>query len=437
MVSNFLKLDLNYLKNKGIYVLTALISVFLMVYIGFQIKLSADDDISVQVVDKQKISSYTELSGYIFMDEEAVVYTGGEYRCFPDVSVVGEYVDIDTKVATLYKAGDAEKAKKIEEIEKKIALLTECMVVNEGIIGSKEYDKDVQNAYNTIIKSAMSGNLFGIRSNTSAWLLAQGKKSIAVNYVADYQKEIGKLRVEKAQLLAEFGNGTDIKSPINGIYIGSFDGYEEYFSYETAKNGTYEQINSLLSGADRIDTHRQGETLCGKIIRSTKWYFAAPISSADLKNFSLGTAYEVEFEENNGMSLSLTLERILSLRGSNNAYVVFSCMEMPQNFEYIRFQNIRVKTAEHEGLCVPASSVRYVNGELAVYIAKSDKIYLKNINVITEYGGMYIVKPQDDFSTAEKEALEDKEYLNRYDTLIISGKDLYAGKYIDMSEFKD
>ena len=47
-------MDLNYLKSKAVYVITALISVLLVMYIGFQMKITADDEIYTEVVDIKK-----------------------------------------------------------------------------------------------------------------------------------------------------------------------------------------------------------------------------------------------------------------------------------------------------------------------------------------------------------------------------------------------
>lgn len=435
LFSNFIKLDFNYLKSKGVYVLTALISVFLMVYIAFQIKLASDGNIQIQVTENEKVTVYTELSGYIFMDEETIRYSEAGCVYIPHRDKIGKYVDMNEGVATLYRTDDPEKVEKIEVIDKKIALLKECMRVNEGVIGSKEYDRDVQNAYSAIISSARTGSLFGLKINTSLWIQAQGKKNIAVNYVVDYNKEINELEAERALIIESLGEGESINAHKNGKYFGACDGYEEYFSYEIAKKGGFEEFEEIFSGIGEFSATKKDSTLCGKMMYSTKWYFVAKIDPEELKSFRTGSVYMGEFEENNKKAMPLTFER--SVAEGEVAYGVFSCSEMPSDFELIRFQNVKIKTAVYEGLALEMSAIRYVDGELGVYIAKSDKVHFRRIKLIGEYSGLYIIKPWEDFTDAEKEKAGDKEYLSRFDTVIVSGKELYHGKYIDMSELKD
>lgn len=436
--SNFLKLDFKYLKNKGIYVLTAVVSVFLMVYIAFQIKLSAvDNTVCIQVAEKNKVSVYTDLSGYMFMDEESIVYSEKGYLWVPDPKYLGKYVDDGITLGNVYNTSDREAVEKIKEIDEKIAILKKCMVVNEGILGSKEYDKDVKNSYSTVLESIRTGNLFALRQNTESWLLTQGKKNIAISYVTSYNPEIKALENEKAMIISSLGEGTEIKASNNGRYFGYTDGYEEYFLYNIAKSGNYDEIHELLSKVGSASVENRKGSPCGKLVYSSKWYFVAAVTKEDLKDLDVGKTYSAAFEENNSKVMSLKYERTL-LGSKGNGYAVFSCNDMPEDFEHVRFQNIRLKTAEYEGICIGSSSVRYNDGDLGVYVAKSDKMYFRKIRIITEYGGMYVVKPLDDFTTEEKAAIGDDEiYLSNYETVIVSGKDLWEGKYIDMSELKD
>ena len=427
-------MDLNYLKSKGIYILTAIISIFLVMYIGFQMKITADDEIYTEVVDVKTVSVYTELSGYLFLNEEELYLEGRDGVWISHITD-GTLVDKNTALGAVYEKENAERADKIKEIDKKILMLETCMKANQGIIGSKEYDKAVQSAYLSLMSSGAQGDLFSVRSEMNKWLMARGKKDIAINIVASYNTQINALKSQRDELMDGLGAGTPLSNVQSGRYYASADGYGAYFSYELAKTGTYDEIDSLLKNASTLKAGKEGATSCGKLLYSARWYFITPMAEETSKLFKQGASYSVEFEENGGKTLSLTYEKTLKYLGNDTVYGVFFCTDMPEDFEAVRFQNVRIKTVDYEGLCISTSSVRYLDGEVGVYIAKGSKAEFRRVKIIAEKDGSYIVKGADTFTRYDAEYEYSALYLTRYDTVITSGKNIYQGKYIDMSRF--
>ena len=426
-------MDLNYLKSKAVYVITALISIFLVMYIGFQMKITADDDIYTEVVDIKKMSLFTEISGYMFLDEEELYLKDSDGVWIPEVSA-GTFVDKGKMIGAVYGADDVPIAQRIAAIDEKILLLEACMKANQGIIGSKEYDKAVSNSYLSLMSAADEGDLFNVRQEMRNRLLSKGKRDVAISVVTSFKNEINTLKNQRAELLQTLGEGAPVKTNKTGRYYPESDGYGSYFSYDIAKSGSYSMIDGLLSGASRLDNEKDGSVACGRMVYSTKWYFVSPMDEDVAKLFVQGSVYMMSFEENGGKSLPLYYERTVKTLGNSVVYGVFYCNEMPADFSFVRFQNVKVKTVDYEGLCIPASSVRFVDGMIGVYIAKGSKAEFRRVKIIGEMNGSYIIKGADMFTKNDEENAQKEKYLTRYDTVITSGKNIYEGKYIDMSK---
>jgi hypothetical protein len=186
-------MDLNYLKSKAVYVITALISIFLVMYIGFQMKITADDEIYTEVVDIKKMSLFTEISGYMFLDEEELYLEESEGVWIPEVSA-GTFVDKGKMLGAVYGEDDVPIAQRIAAIDEKILLLETCMKANQGIIGSKEYEKAVNNSYLSLMSAADEGDLFNVRQEMRNWLLSKGKRDIAISVITSFKNEINTLK---------------------------------------------------------------------------------------------------------------------------------------------------------------------------------------------------------------------------------------------------
>ena len=427
-------MDLNYLKSKAGYLLTAIISIFLVMYIGFQMKITASDEEYVEVVDRQIVTVKTELSGYMFMDEEEIL-KGDETQgwiCIPMVES-GSFVDKGTIVARVYPEGNEESARRIAQIDKQLKMLEESMSANQGIISTKEYDKAVTAAYYSVVGAGISGDLFKARFGVESWLLSQSKKNIAISLVQNYNAECQQLRAQRQELVETLGEGFDVKATKTGRYYFNSDGYEKSFDIEIAEKGDYKEISELLEGIESAE--KALGVSCGRMLFTTKWYFVTRLDGETSGLFKTGKKYTVEFEENSNKKMTLIYDRTVKSANGQEAYGVFYCNEMPMDFEAVRFQNVKIVSATYEGLKIPTSSVRYVDSQVGVYIAKGNKVEFRRVKIIGEYAGSYVVKPAGDFKKTDAEYSERGKYLSEFDTVITSGKNIYEGKYIDMSKF--
>ena len=86
-----------------------------------------------------------------------------------------------------------------------------------------------------------------------------------------------------------------------------------------------------------------------------------------------------------------------------------------------------------EGLSVPKSAVRVVDGVKGVYILVGDVIRFRRIEITDERDNYYVVRIKsnnDVFEQEEETQGRDVKYISLYDNVVVSGKDLFDGKIV-------
>ena len=74
---------------------------------------------------------------------------------------------------------------------------------------------------------------------------------------------------------------------------------------------------------------------------------------------------------------------------------------------------------------MPLSAVRYVDDQVGVYVSDGNKVKFRHIDVMVAGDGYYMAKVHD---TTQKGYTD---MLRMYDKIVLSGKELYDGKYLD------
>ena len=148
-----------------------------------------------------------------------------------------------------------------------------------------------------------------------------------------------------------------------------------------------------------------------------------------LKLFGEGFSYAVKFPFNSDVTVKMVLHRIIRENDSDRVVLIFRTNVMPEGFSYFRKQNIQIIQESYTGYKIPANAVRVVNGVKGVYILRGNTVHFREIVVLAETDGFFIVEEQPSY-------FEDEFYykkLGLYDMVITSGKNLYDGKIISAS----
>ena len=409
------------------YFFSAAFSVLMIFYIFYHLFGGADNDVKTTPAILVTKSNSTMLDGYIIRDE-TVLYSsieGGVNYLFEN----GEKVNAGATIANVYSGEGAEEVSdKILAIDKKIDILENSGVSDKATkTDSNAIDNKITEIF-YLIRERMENDdtEYGIYRKDE-FLTYLNKRQVITQNLTGFEDQIVTLIREKETLSGQLVNlEENIVTDSSGYFYSDVDGYENIFKASLIADmnpDTYAQL--VDSDPEELST----SLTVGKLVNSDVWYIVSEISREELRKFSEGNSYDVKFPFNADTVVRMTLDKAIIDTESDKAILVLKTNVMPSGFKYLRKQNIQLVEENYTGYKIPANAVRVVDGIKGVYILNGNTVSFKEIVVLAETDGFFIVKEQPTY-------IEDEFYykkLGLYDNVIVSGKNLYDGKIVNVS----
>lgn len=374
----------------------------------------------------QEITDYTLLGAevYLFRDEQIV--TGDASAPVQYMYRNGERVPKDAIYAIGYRKSGATASdaaalqEQLNAIDTQIALLEDSQRAGSLITSLKQGQAAVTQSYYRVLEVLATGSYAGagaesrtLLSNISTYSMMKGPEKTG--------EMISYLQGQRQSLLNAWG-GEQVMytAPQSTNFVHDCDGYEGVFDYSRVMDMT---VSEFYAMTDASPASTAGTV--GKMINSHTWYAAIPMDEDDAARFEEGNAYVFSFIDNDGIALSLTLERKIVGEGKQNGVLIFSCEHTPEGFSFLRNQRVQSVVEEVTGYRVPTEALREYNGEIGVFVLHDSSVEFRRVTIVREGSGYYIVQ------TAEQDAAGGwgkAKYLQYGDLIITAGRDLYVGK---------
>lgn len=298
-------------------------------------------------------------------------------------------------------------------------------------------------------RDAAENSFSSVGSLADELLFRMNLRQLLTGEKESFADELAALKTERAAAVAELTDVSDtVKTNVSAYYFYEVDGYETAFSFDDINSLTYSDVTSMTSATPTLLSGKEA----GKLVLDYKWYVLMPIDKATAEYFTVGNSYDLNFSAS-GTELSMKLERIISDTGtsSDGVGLVFSSEIMPEDFDYTRMQPVSVNVKTYEGYKLPLSAVRIVDydGTMVegVYILYGNTVRFRRIETILSQDGYVLCAPAESLTdddgifqfpiigeteteAPETEAFEAIPFLELYDLVIISAKELYDGKII-------
>ncbi len=389
-----------------------LLCMFLLIYVLYHIAGAAKEKTPLFTVTQETEENTVPLSGYIFRDETVLYGTGTS--CSYNYAD-GEKIGVGSTVALSYYIDNAEIRERLEATKSKIAILEASE--SRLHIDLAEVDRSITTLRTEIAVKTASGDTSFLAKAQDDLLVLLHKRELAEKNKNDFGTELAALRAELASLTAAAsGISRAVTSESSGYFYSYTDGYEGTFTSAIAENMTLDIFDNLLK-----EQPQKSASAIGKVASIDKWYFVCKTTVEKAEEIVSDKAYNCVFTDNahNG-KLPMTVESKLVDYNTGDVLIVFSCANVPADFDFSRAQRIEVSVSEITGLRVPAASVRVEDGQTIVYIIKEGVCRPRKINILFEkHGYCFVSLP------------ENGEYLARYDRIILGDNNLYDGKIID------
>lgn len=390
----------NALSEQSVINVIVLVAVlFLAVYLTVQLSSNYSTTVSTLRTQKMTKTESINLKGYIFRDEE--ICYGAEGSIADMLVEEGERVSAGSHIANIYTVAQGYDVEQTREL---LASLTQRIrLIENGIEQAKHMSdasgvvQEIDRSYYAFLSALEDSNYILSRKEEKSFIDALSSYMVITGRADEAKSLLDSLVAEKQALIEQ--RTTGVADPLytdeSCYFYSQYDGYEKIFDYSAVSELDASGLDSMIS------MEKQSLVgVIGKKVHSSRWYIAVPVSETQIRMFSDflengRVRFDATFTSNEDRSMWLTLERVCPSTADGSAFVVFSCKQSPENFEFSRAQNLQIRLDSFTGYRVPESAVFQRDGVYFVYILNGNVVEQRRITPIGYGEGYYIVKTSE------------------------------------------
>lgn len=400
-------------------VLTIVAGLLVLVYVGYHIFMATYSPVEVHTVELYDEYETIDTEGLVLRSESLIPAqeTGFVYY----ITENGTRVAKGGAIADVY--ADAESAaahQHIEELNEEIEQLKTIQAQGEN--GRANLDlitNQLKNMQKELIFEASSPCFYELDEMADEMLVLMNKQQITIGTTVDYTARIDQLTAERNALMQNDPKPTgEVRSPIAGYFVSTVDGFEQPVKDEDVKTMTVDEVREAMAREPSVDASQY----IGKVVGGYEWYLVCVVSSDDLAHLSVDSMVRLRLPFVSNDTIPVT---VMSLNRNRDGEVaaVFRCDYMSSDLSDIRMEDVQILVEQHSGLRVPDEAVQFNDAqEAGVFILEGNVIKFRRIQVLHH-------SEQGSFSICA--VVDDKQYLQLFDDIVMEGKNLYDGKIVN------
>lgn len=406
------------MKNKMLKTLAVILSVFLVVYAGYQAWSLFYNPYKTEIAVTYSVNEAIHVDGIAVRTETVIEdqYGGSVSYIHEDAARVNR----NKPVAYAHTSSDTvTKMAKAAELEKEIRLLEEASSGVSQLYGSSEFINDqIGTSVMEYSAAVASGDYLSFSSIKDELLLSINKKTSITGEPNKFDERLALLKAEYDELQNEINadEAKTVNSPKTGYFISSVDGFEDVITKENLFEKTVSEIEAIIN-QDVVASEQK----IGKIADNFKWYYVISVSPEDAERFTAGRNVTVNFDGINESHKFEIYEKIED-ETSENIIIVLLSRTFTAELASLRQVSADIVFSTISGLRISSESVRFnEDQQMGVFILDRGSVDFRTIDIVYTGSGYNIVK----WSQGSKTALQ------LFDEVLIGGTDLYVGKIIE------
>lgn len=394
---------------------TAILSVFLIIYVLFQLQRYTGSSYTYQIVYNTTAEQTTSITGIFFREEMPVkVSQSGVLSCN---YMVGEKVPIGSEVARLYKSQEAiDLQREISSLEDTLQSLQRAQesAKTSEVILPETLNAQVASQVNALIQARDSVSFSGLSDLRTALTESFAKRQIIIDADTDYSGEISRLQSRLSDLRSRNKvSYTRYTSSMSGFFVDHVDGYEDVYVSELLEELTASELDQEIASYRGYNA----DSSQVKVVTNHIWQFAFTVTDEQALSLSEGRSVQVRFP-NQESTVKMTVKEMRRDIEAGKYLVILEGDVISDYLLTTRVQTCELLLGTYTGLKVSKSAIRYEDGEPGVYVILMDKMYFRTIHIVYETEEFVI-------SSATE---EETSPLKLYDTIIVEGVGLYNQK---------
>ncbi len=409
------------MSSRVIKISAALLSVFLLGYVAFQIFSNSRNSYTTQTVYAQNVAQTISVEG-IFFREETVVPVEAS-------GVVSSYYSVGTKVAVrtplgcVYQDDAAVRNQyRLQDLQSTLDALkkAESAAAASDVVKPEVLNGQAADYVNRVIAGRDDGDLTGLAGLKSSLLEVLARRSVVLSETEGYADRVVELEGQVAALKSQVaGDVQEFVSTASGYYVDHVDGWEETLTADYLEGMTAPDVDRFVAEYNGYSADQSAV----KIVSNHEWQFVVSLSEQELQSLAGNRTVSLQFP-NRKESVKMTV-RSSERDAESGRYKV--CLAGDTVNAYLlgtRVQSAEILVTTYSGLKIPKEALRFPDNEMGVYVLVGDKIYFRKIEQIYETTDYVLSR------TYYKGDSDGADFVKLYDTIIVKGKDLYDQKLL-------
>ena len=393
-------------------------ALLLFVYMGYHIFMSAYSPIKTEIAVMYDEYETVDTTGLIVRSETLIPLTQQGFVYY--IAENGSRVSKDGKIADLYTSQEAAVTRQqLRSLDDEIAQLQRIQEqgqnnrTNLDIINTQLYK-----AQASVIAQMSQPHISQIDKLSADLLTLMNKQQITIGRTEGFDARLSALVSERSALAAKDSLPISaVYSPTAGYFVNTVDGLEAVINADTISSITTGQVRRAMETEPTIDR----SAYIGKVVGSYEWYLVCVLPAEEMTRLPMDSTVRLRLPFVSNETIPVTVVAENRDRDGNMA-VVFRCDYMSADLSDIRLEQVQVLVKQHSGLRVPDEAVRFNEAqESGVFVQEGNVIRFRRIRVAYH-------SEHEDYSICE--AVNEENYLQVYDDIVIEGKNLYDGKIV-------
>lgn len=413
-----------------ITVAIAAIAVALVIYFGFYVAKVFSEPYTTALAYTYTSNDSAEAVGILVRQETVLPAQTG----IVDVTrSEGEKVGVGQSVAQVYRDSQAQNNQAdLEALADQIQLL-EYSSDGGGVDSAAKLDENILQAVTALHAASGVGDYNQLEDQARTLKSTVLKRGYVYGNglgAEELSQKLNDLKSQYAALKQQTSSSTSsVRAPQSGVFSTLVDGYETAVTPQTVFQLTPSSLSALLAGQGK----ETGGGM-GKLITSTRWYFAAALPVSVAERLKEGSTATLRFSGDFDQDIDMRVDQVGQAEGDKSV-VVFSTDRYLSQTTLLRQQTAELIFNSWSGLRIPKQALRMEkstytdketgqevqNNRLGVYALLGGRAEFKTVEVVTEGDDYYVVRSTTDESDA----------LRAGDEVIVRATELYNGQLLE------
>ena len=408
----------------------AAIAVALVIYFGFYVAKVFSEPYTTALAYIYTSNDSAEAVGILVRQETVLPAQTG----IVDVTrSEGEKVGVGQSVAQVYRDSQAQTNQaELEALSDQIQLL-EYSSEGGGVDSAAKLDENILQAVTALHAASGAGDYNQLEDQVRTLKSTVLKRGYVYGNglgSEELAQKLNDLKSQYAALKQQTSSSTSsVRAPQSGVFSTLVDGYETAVTPQTVFQLTPSSLSALLAGQGK----ESGGGM-GKLITSTRWYFASALPTSVTERLKVGGTATLRFSGDFDQDIDMRVDQIGEVEGDKSV-VVFSTVRYLSLTTLLRQLTAELIFNSWSGLRIPKQALRMEkstytdketgqevqNNRLGVYALLGGRAEFKTVEVVTEGDDYYVVRSTTDESDA----------LRAGDEVIVRATELYDGQLLE------